>query len=428
VVNKAMQILAIVPIILIVAFALGELFKRIGLPPVVGQIIAGILFGIPLFDNFLFTDSPTLLIIDFLATLGILLLLFLAGLEIDIQKIKETSRDAILISFSSALLPFVLGFVFVQLFFPQYGLVTAIVFGGALMVTAEGVTVKVLMDLNSLNTRLGAILLAAGAIDDIFEVLFLSVIAVIGRGGSFTELAAIPLEIAVFIIIAYISFRVISKLLRYLDKNVGDGADLFSLVMIFILVLAALSESLQIGYLIGAIIGGFLLQASMKDISKHHKTEMINVIKLVALGFIVPFFFVNVGLKFDLSTLSSNMPLIILTAIVACIGKIVGTLIIKPFSTLSLKQLYYVGWAMNSRGAAELVIALIGLQYGLIPTEIFSALVAMSIITTLIFPPILARGIRENPGLMDASSGKPSIDIVGKIKWLKRQKLFDTDK
>lgn len=423
-----MQILAIVPIILIVAFFLGELFKRLGLPPVVGQIIAGILFGIPLFENFLFADAPTLLIIDFLATLGILLLLFLAGLEIDIQKIKETSKDAILISFSSALLPFVLGVVFIRLFFPQYGLLTAIVFGGALMVTAEGVTVKVLMDLNSLNTRLGAILLAAGAIDDVFEVLFLSVIAVIGRGGSFTELATIPLEIAVFIVIAYVSFRVISKILRYLDKNVGDGTDLFTLVMVFILVLAALSESLQIGYLIGAIIGGFLLQASIKDISKHHKTEVINVIKLIALGFIVPFFFVNVGLKFDLSTLLSNVPLIAFTVIVACIGKIVGALIVKPFSTLSLEQVYYVGWAMNSRGAAELVIALIALQYGLIPTEIFSALVAMSIITTLIFPPILVRGIKKNPKLMDASSSKPPIDLIGRVKWLKRAKLFGTTK
>jgi Kef-type K+ transport system membrane component KefB len=93
-----MQILAIVPIILVIAFILGELFKRVGLPPVVGQIIAGLLFGIPFLKNLLFEEGSALLIIDFLATLGILLLLFLAGIEI--QKIKETSRDSIARAFS----------------------------------------------------------------------------------------------------------------------------------------------------------------------------------------------------------------------------------------------------------------------------------------------------------------------------------------
>ncbi|MDH5634890.1 MAG: cation:proton antiporter, partial [Candidatus Bathyarchaeota archaeon] len=81
-----MQILAIVPIILIVAFVFGELFKRVGLPSVIGQIIAGVLFGVPMLEDQLFADASTLIIIDFLATLGILLLLFLAGLEIDIEK------------------------------------------------------------------------------------------------------------------------------------------------------------------------------------------------------------------------------------------------------------------------------------------------------------------------------------------------------
>ena len=415
-----MQILAIVPIVLIVAFVFGELCKRIGLPSVIGQILAGILFGVPLLENLLFSDSPTLLIIDFLATLGILLLLFLAGLEIDIEKIKETSRDSILISMSSALLPFLLGFVFLTVFFPQYGLLTALVFGGALMVTSEATKVKVLMDLNSLNTRLGAVMLAAGAIDDVFEVLFLSIVVVMAKGGGFTELARVPLEMLLFIVVAFISFKVISKVLRHLDKTSGDETELFSIVMIFVLVLAALSESLNVGYLIGAIIGGFLLQASMKDISRRQKRNLITEVKLVALGFVVPFFFVNVGLRFDFSTFYSNIPLVAATVILAFLGKMVGTLIVKPFSSLSWGQLYYTGWAMNSRGAAELVIALVAVQYGLIPLEIYSALVAMSLITTLTFPPVLARGIRKNHELMDGTLGKPRLDIMGKLKWSKR--------
>ena len=401
-----MELLAILPIILIVAFVLGELFKRIGLPSVVGEILAGLLFGIPFLKALLFEDVTTLVIIDFLATLGVLLLLFLAGLEIEIEKIKETSRDSILVSLSSALVPFGLGFLFMSVFFPEYGFLSALIFGGAMMVTSEGTKVKVLMDLNCLNTRLGAVMLAAGAIDDIFEVLFLSVVVIFAKGGNLFDLAMIPVEIIIFLIVAYLSFKVMSKVLRALDKKPGEETGLFSIVMIFILLLAALSESLNVGYLIGAILGGFLLQISLKEISKQNRKDLVNVVKLIALGFIVPFFFVNVGLTFDLTTLLSNTPLITATILIAFFGKMIGTLIIKPVSTLNWKQLYYIGWAMNSRGAAELVIALIAVQYNLIPLEIFSALVAMSIVTTLIFPPVLARGIKRNPGLMDAKADR----------------------
>ncbi len=402
-----MQIFIVVPLILIATFIMGELFRKVGLPPVVGQIIAGILLGIPLLKDLIFGDESSLVIVDFLAYLGIVFLLFLAGLEIDIEKIKQTSRESILISFSSALLPFFLGFIFIMVFFPDYGFLTALIFGGSLMVTSEATKVKVLMDLNSLNTHLGAIMLAAGAIDDIFEVLFLALVTVMGKGGGgFTGLAIVPLEFVAFVVVAFIVFKVVSKVFSYLEKSSSSGGEtgLFSVTMIFIMILAALSESLQIGYLIGAIVGGFILQITMRGISTQHRKNMVMATELITLGFIVPFFFANVGLNFDLSTLFSNVALLIGTVVIAFLGKIVGTLIMKPFSRLRLKQLYYIGWAMNSRGAAELVIALIAKQNGLIPMDIFSALVAMSLITTLTFPPILARGINKNPGMMDAGS------------------------
>jgi len=402
-----MEIFVLVPLILIVTFVMGLLFKRIGLPAVVGQILAGILLGIPLFRGFLFDSESSLVILDFLAYLGIIFLLFLAGLEIDIEKIRETSRESLMISLSSALVPFTLGFVFMMLVFPSYGWLAALVFGGAMMVTSEATKVKVLMDLNSLNTHLGAIMLAAGALDDIFEVLFLALVAVIGRGGGLIELAAIPVEIVVFVAIAFAFFKGASKVFRYLDRNGGNQAEIFSLVVIFIMVLAALSEGLGIGYLIGAITGGFILQIAMRSIHEHHRKDMVKVTELIALGFIVPFFFANVGINFEFDTLFSSITLLVATVVIAFSGKILGCLAIKPFSRLTLKQLYYAGWAMNSRGAAELVIALAAKQLGLIPLEVFSALVAMSLITTLTFPPVLARGISKNPGLMDVAAAEP---------------------
>jgi Kef-type K+ transport system membrane component KefB len=401
-----MEIFILVPLILIVTFVMGLLFKRIGMPAVVGQISAGILLGVPLLRGILFDSESSLVILDFLAYLGIIFLLFLAGLEIDIEKIRETSRESLLISVSSALVPFTLGFVFMILVFPSYGWLAALVFGGAMMVTSEATKVKVLMDLNSLNTHLGAIMLAAGAMDDIFEVLFLALVAVIGRGGGLIELAAIPVEIVVFVVVAFVFFKAASKIFRYLDTKRGNQAEIFSLVIIFIMVLAALSEGLGIGYLIGAIAGGFILQIAMKSIHPHHRKDMIKVTELIALGFIVPFFFANVGINFEFDTLFSSIGLLVATVVIAFTGKVLGCILIKPFSRLTLKQLYYTGWAMNSRGAAELVIALAAKQFGLISLDVFSALVAMSLVTTLIFPPVLARGIRKNPGLMTVSGSK----------------------
>ncbi len=395
------ETLVVVPIILIVAFTLGELFRRVGFPSVVGQILAGMILGFPIIESLLFGNPSTFLVIDFLSVLGIVFLLFLAGLEIRFEKVRESSKDSILISLSSAVVPFLFGFVFLRAL--GYDFLMALVFGGALMVTAEGTKVKVLMDLNALDTKLGAIMLAAGAIDDIFEVMFLSFIVVLGHGGSFTELAMIPLQLAVFLVVAFVFFKASSKILCYLEKNGGDETELFSMVIIFILVLAALSEALRVGYLIGAIIGGFLLQISMKDIHPQHKEDMVKVTKMITLAFVVPFFFVNVGLKFNIETLFVNMPLLVGTIIIAFIGTILGALVVKPFSSLSLKQLYYVGWAMNSRGAAELVIALLALQFQLITPEVFSALVITAVITTFTFPFVLARGIKRNPGLMEGT-------------------------
>ena len=397
------------PLILIVTFMMGLLFRRVGMPPVVGQILAGVILGIPLLKGALFDTPSSLTIIDFLAYLGIIFLLFLAGLEIDISKIRETSKDSFLISFSSALLPFLIGFSFIIVAFPEYGWLTALVFGGAMMVTSEATKVKVLMDLNSLNTHLGAIMLSAGAIDDIFEVIFLALVAVIGKGGGLMELAAIPVEIAVFVVIAFGFFKVSTRVFRYLDKSSGNQAEIFSLVVIFIMVLAALSEGLGIGYLIGAITGGFILQIAIRGIHKNHRREIVKATELVALGFVVPFFFANVGINFEFEAVFSSLTLIVATVVIAFLGKIIGCLATKPFTKLSTKQLYYIGWAMNSRGAAELVIALSAYQFGLIPLEIFSALVVMSLVTTLAFPPVLARGIKKNPGIMEVISNEEGV-------------------
>ena len=384
-------------IILITAFLLNIIFKKIGFPSVVGQILAGMILGIPALKAFLF-NSESLLAVDLLSTFGIVFLLYLAGLEVDIEKIKETTRDSILVALGSTGAPFILGFTFLTAI--GYSVIAATVFGGALAVTAGGTIVGVLMDSNALNTRLGAIFVAAGTIDDLLEIFLLSLIVMFIHGGSALEVALLPLQLIAFVVISFVLFKVMSKILHYLKMNGGD-VELFSIVVILVISMAALSEILDIGYLIGAIMAGFLLQVSIKGMEKKSKEEIVRTIRLITLAFVVPFFFANIGLNFDIGLLFANPTLTIVSVLIAIGGAIIGALLVKPFSNLNLKQLYIVGWAMSSKGSVELVIALLARKYGLVSPEIFSALVAMAIITTIAFPFILAREINKNPLIMD---------------------------
>lgn len=387
----------VIAVVLGTAFLFNELFKKLKLPPVVGQIVGGLILGIPLLKAFIFEGSTATEIVDLLAVLGILFLLLLVGLEIDLEKIRQSSKEAVLISLSAAIVPLLLGFLFLKLL--GYTDIASLVFGGALSVTAEGTTVKVLMDANALNTKLGAITVSAGAIDDIFEVLFLSMVTVIGFGGSVFQLVYLPVEFLVFAAVTFVLFRVVSKVLQRVERT-GTDVELFSLVIIFVFAVSSLSEALEMGYLLGAIVAGFLLQISMKRLRKKDEEEILTATKLITLSFVVPFFFVNIGLNFNYDYLAGNLLLLLVTIAIAFLGKIIGTLIVKPFTKLNLKQLYLIGWGMNSRGAVELVIALLALNHGLITQEVFSALVAMAIVTTLVFPFVLQHEIKKDPAAL----------------------------
>ncbi len=393
-----MEVFLAMTIILATTFIFQELFKKFNFPVVVGQILVGILLGIPLLKGIIFT-SVTTNTIEFLSKLGILFLLFLVGLEIDIKKLKKTAKDSLLIGISAAIVPFIFGFLFLR--FLGYDFLSSLIFGGALCVTAEATKAKVLLDLKKLNTKLGAIMIGAGAVDDIFEVFFLSIVTILAFGKGVEELVFFPFEIIIFGVISFFFFYLLKKIVKYTEKK-ESVVEFFTVIIIFLFLIASLSEILRIGYLIGALVAGFLFQISTRDLkSKKKEKEIVEVTKIITLGFIIPFFFTNVGLNFNYSNVASNALLIIGTIVIGFLGKIIGTLVVKPFSNLNLKQLYLIGWAMNSRGAVELVIALMAKEFNLISSELFSALVVMTMVTTLSFPFILQRQIKRNPRIMD---------------------------
>ena len=375
------------------SLVLKELFHRFKFPEVVGQILAGSVLSLPFFGTLMQQSSH---VIEFLSNLGILFLLFLAGMEIDVRKILSTCRDSILIAISSAVIPFLLGFAFLHCL--GYDFFTCLIFGIALSVTAEGTKVKVLMDMKKLNTKLGAIMLGAGAFDDVIEVLGLSIVTAL-KFGEIEELLFFPVELLVFGVIVFLAFKLLPRILKYLEKKETD-VELFGVVFIFMLLLAALSEALEMGYLIGAITAGLLLQLAIRKMKRENKYKLKSSIRLITLSFFAPFFFIEIGAKLSVNVFLN--PLLFVGGVaIATLGKIGGTMIIKPFSELSPRQLYVIGWGMNSRGAVELVIALVAFQAGLITSEIFSLITAIAILTTLTFPFVMQYEIRRHPKLFE---------------------------
>ena len=148
----------------------------------------------------------------------------------------------------------------------------------------------------------------------------------------------------------------------------------------------------------GAFIAGILLQKSF--VFKRHERHEEHEIETILFGFIIPFFFINIALKFDFGSLFENPLLILIIVVVAIFGKMAGALLAKPFTKLKWKQSYLLGWEMNSRGMIELIIANIALSAGFISTQLYSAIILMAIITTLISPFFIRNIVKRHPRIM----------------------------
>lgn len=407
------NILLILAIYLVVSFIFSEIFFRLKYPRVIGYILAGIFLGYPFFSGLFFPEGnfslalgrndPSAMAIDLLSNLGIIFLLLLTGLEINIEKLRKCSREVILIAFFAALVPFLLGF-FLMLFLGQ-SLLVAFIVGAALALTAEGTKDMVLMELRKVNSRVGEIMIGAGAVDDVFGTLFLAVILIIAKTQALgfsevSELFLLLIDFLAFVVLSYLIFKILPSLVRFIQKEKSEVSE-FTIIIIIGLLIAIISEKLGLGTIIGALIAGIILQLAIKDIKEEKK--MVKDLKIITLGLVIPFFFISVGLKFwsfeIQQFLLNDLLLFVLIILIATVGKIFGSLIVKPLTSLSLKQLYLIGWGMNSRGAIELVIAMVA--YPFIPGKIFSAIVVMAIFTTLIFPVFLRRYIKKYPDIMD---------------------------
>jgi len=406
--------LIIFTIALAASFLISELFYRLRYPRVLGQILAGMILGLPLIKQLIFPEGD-LSAFELLSELGIVFLLLLTGLEMNYQKLKKVSKDATIIAFFAAIVPFALGFVSVEIL-GQFGIIPltqvnpatgeilvynlhimALVVGACLSLTSEGTNAELLMELKVLNTKVGSVLMGAGIMDDVFEIGFLALILTLIPGAETTQILFFPLELILFTAIIYLLFKTLPRIMRFIQRENSD-VSLFTTTILIGLFVAILSLEFGLGPIIGAFVAGVIIQLSVKD--KQEERGIVDNLKVLTLGLIVPFFFIYIGLNFDYTALLTIPLLIVIITIVATIGKILGSMLAHFFSDLSFRQTYIIGCGMNSRGAIELVIAGVAKMNNLISSELFSAIVVMTVITTLLFPLVLRHEIRKNPKVM----------------------------
>ncbi|MBR9676876.1 cation:proton antiporter [Candidatus Woesearchaeota archaeon] len=385
--------LLIIAITLFLAYVFGELFFRLQYPRVLGQLVAGFLIGIPFIKKLLFANG-TPATFNVLSELGIIFLLLLAGMEVNYWRLSKTKKESLLVAIFSALVPALLGFGLMVVL--GYSYLTAFIVGGALAVTAEGITIKILMDLKKLNTKLGSIMVGASILDNILELFILSIILIFVHNDVFA-LALFPIKISLFAVMTYLLFKIVPAILHALDNEPSEMRALSTAIIVGLFI-ASITSFLGFGTIIGAFIGGMLLKFSVKKRAEEKK--LLKNTRLIAFSFVVPFFFVSVGLNFDFGAIVASPLLFFLITVVAIVGKIGGVFLVKPFTKLSFDQLHFLGWGLNARGAVELIIAQIALTNNLIDVQVYSAIVFMAILTTLLFPLMVKHFIKKKPQLL----------------------------
>ena len=381
----------------------GELFTRLRQPPIVGEVLAGVLIGphalglIGLPDSALIelfggdekaAEEALTVVLDVIAELGVIILLFFVGLETRLSELLEVGGRATMVAVLGIIFPFILGFAFIWLTDPigtEDLEIEAAFVATAMVATSIGITARVLGDIGAIRTREARIILGAAVVDDILALLMLSV--VVGLGGD--DFDALELGLTALAAVAFVAFaalvgtRVIRQYSIHLERLKIRNAP-FLVAMIVMLGLSALAGIIGLAAIIGAFLAGMMLAEAKERFNLEQQA-------LPVYEFLVPFFFVIIGTKVDPGAFTDTTILMVALGVtgLAVLGKLMGGGIAS--AGLPVRSAAIIGTGMVPRGEVGLVVASIGAGIGAISDDMFSVVVFMSIATTIIAPPALVR-------------------------------------
>lgn len=385
-------------VILTVARLVGALFRHIGQPQVIGEIVAGILLGPSILGAlwpeafaFLFPEE-SIAFIEILSEFGLILFMFTIGMELRPAEIKSQFRKAFIISQSGIFIPFILGmlltlFLYDPTSFHVPYLPLALFMGIAMSITAFPVLARIIQERGMSRTHLGSLALNTAAVADIAAWLLLAAVMAIIQSGSITSALFNFLFLILYIALFFGVIRPLFALVGSVyNKNELVNKTLVAVIFILVLVSAYLTNLLSMHALFGAFMVGLIMPDDNKF--RHVITEKVED---VSLSIFLPLFFVSSGLRTELGLINSGAlwALLTLLVVVAIVGKVGGTYIAARLCNISKKESLYLGAFMNTRGLMELVVLKIGLDLGVLPPVIFVLLVMMTLITTLMTQPLL---------------------------------------
>jgi Kef-type K+ transport system membrane component KefB len=381
----------------------GALFSRLGQPAVIGEILAGVLIGphalglighptagiLTLFGGDMADAEHALeLVLESIAELGVVVLLFTVGLETRATDLLRVGGRAAAVGICGIVVPFALGFAFMAL--TDHPRLESAFVATALVATSVGITARVLQELGVLRTRDARIILGAAVIDDILGLLLLSIVSATATGNAgIGSVALIALQAFAFVgFVAWIGTRATRRFSVHLD-DLNEVVPL-NISLLLMLGLAAAASVIGLAGIIGAFLAGMVLAESRERFNLEAQSRPIY-------EFLVPVFFVYTGTKVD-PRVFLDLGIVGLAAAITAIA-IVSKLLGAGGAMLgtSWRSMTIVGVGMAPRGEVGLIVAGIGLSLGIIPVDIFSVVVLMSVATTLVVPPALSIIYRLSP-------------------------------
>ena len=385
--------------VLLMVRLFGFLFKHIGQPGVIGEIVAGIVLG-PSVLGYFFPDvfqalfpPESLTNLELLSQVGLVLFMFVIGMELDFSVLKNKINETLVISHAGILVPFFLGIVASYWIYEEYAaaqtafLPFALFIGISMSITAFPVLARIIQERNMTKTSLGTLAIASAANDDVTAWCLLAVVIAIAKAGTFASaLYAIGLT-ALYIIIMFMVVRPFLKKVGevYANQEVINKT-FVALILLILIISSTLTEIIGIHALFGAFMAGVVMPPSIG-----FRKVMMEKVEDIALVFFLPVFFAFSGLRTEIGLINSpalwGVCLLLITVAVA--GKLGGCAVAARLVGESWKDSFTIGTLMNTRGLMELVALNIGYEMGVLPPSIFVILVIMALVTTFMTTPLL---------------------------------------
>jgi Kef-type K+ transport system membrane component KefB len=387
-------------IMLLMGRLLAEVARKFKQPAVIGEIIAGLLLGPTIlgminpewFQTLYPVPSSSATVLSGFVQVAVIMLLFIAGLEVDLHIVWQQGRQAVFTSLLGLVIPFFIGFIF-PYYFPNFfgiaegqeRLIFALFMGTAMAITALPVIVRILMDLNIFKSRMGMLVVASAMVDDVVGWLVFSVIlSMIGKhGGTMSVFYTVILTFGFVLFMLTIGRGLLNRVLPWVNKKMAWPGGVLSLSLALCFLGAAFTEYIGIH----AVFGAFIVGVALGD-SEHFSERAKEIVHQFINNIFAPLFFVSIGLRVNF--IANFDPLLTLIIIViAFAGKIIGSGLGTRLGGFTWRESFAAGFGMNARGAMEIILGIVALENGLINEKVFVSLVIMALVTSMSSGPLM---------------------------------------